>query len=317
MPEQYGGAGDDFTHEAVLPHEQTTAGEGSLGLAVHSGLVTGSGYLVRYGTEEQRRRWLPGLLGGELIGAPGMTEPDCGSDVQAIRTRAVRDSGAYRVGSKTFIADGDLADPLVPPGKTDRSAAAHGIPLLICEARRRHLGFRRAASRRSACTPTAPRSCSSTRCGHPRRTCSAARRTSVSSSSCGSFRRSAWRWAWARRAVEPVTAYAKERQRLRQATDRAPAWCWRTARPVPGRPGSSWTTASGDVPVVSWTWRPRPWRSCTSPRAVRHGRPLPADRRRPRLHHRVPDRPDVRGRPGPEIYGGTNELMKELITRVL
>src|SRR5690349_3338519 len=132
VPEEYGGGGGDFTHEAVLLHEQTLTGEGSLGLAVHSGIVTG--YIAHYGTDEQKQRWLPGLVSGELIGAIGMTEPDGGSDVQAIRTRAVRDGDDYLVsGSKTFITNGYLADLLVLAVKTDQSAKAHGISLLVCE----------------------------------------------------------------------------------------------------------------------------------------------------------------------------------------
>ncbi|WP_328469753.1 acyl-CoA dehydrogenase family protein [Actinoplanes sp. NBC_00393] len=142
VPEQYGGGGGDFTHEAVLLHEQTLAGEGSLGLAVHSGIVTG--YLTEYGTEEQKQRWLPGLCSGELIGAIGMTEPDGGSDVQAIRTRAVRDGEDYLVtGAKTFITNGGLADLLVLAVKTDQSAKAHGISLLVCELSDDLPGFRR------------------------------------------------------------------------------------------------------------------------------------------------------------------------------
>ncbi|MEV6304656.1 acyl-CoA dehydrogenase family protein [Actinoplanes sp. NPDC051861] len=142
VPEQYGGGGGDFTHEAVLLHEQTLAGEGSLGLAVHSGIVTG--YIAEYGTEEQKQRWLPGLCSGELIGAIGMTEPDGGSDVQAIRTRAVRDGDDYLVtGAKTFITNGGLADLLVLAVKTDQSAKAHGISLLVCELRDDAPGFRR------------------------------------------------------------------------------------------------------------------------------------------------------------------------------
>jgi acyl-CoA dehydrogenase len=132
VPEEYGGGGGDFTHEAVLLHEQTRCGEGSLGLAVHSGIVTG--YLVAYGSEEQKRRWLPGLCSGELIGAIAMTEPGGGSDLQAIRTRAVRDGDSYLVsGSKTFITNGWLADLIVVAVKTDTSLGAAGISLLVCE----------------------------------------------------------------------------------------------------------------------------------------------------------------------------------------
>jgi acyl-CoA dehydrogenase len=130
VPEEYGGGGGDFTHEATLLHEQAHTGEGSLGLAVHSGIVTG--YLVAYGTEEQKRRWLPGLCDGSLVGAIGMTEPGGGSDLQAIRTRAERDGDYYVVnGSKTFITNGAVADVVILAVKTDRNQKASGISLLI------------------------------------------------------------------------------------------------------------------------------------------------------------------------------------------
>ncbi len=142
VPEEYGGGGGDFTHEAVLLHEQAAVGEGSLGLAVHSGIVTG--YLVAYGTEEQKRRWLPGLCSGDLVGAIGMTEPGGGSDLQAITTRAVRDSDDYLVsGSKTFITNGGLADLIVLAVKTGASPGAGGISLLVCELADDAPGFRR------------------------------------------------------------------------------------------------------------------------------------------------------------------------------
>ncbi|MGK5682517.1 acyl-CoA dehydrogenase family protein [Actinoplanes sp. URMC 104] len=142
VPEQYGGGGGDFTHEAVLLHEQMATGEGSLGLAVHSGIVTG--YLVAYGSEEQKRRWLPGLCSGELVGAIGMTEPGGGSDLQEIRTRAVRDGDDYVVtGSKTFITNGGLADLLILAVKTDPGQRAAGISLLVCELSGEPAGFRR------------------------------------------------------------------------------------------------------------------------------------------------------------------------------
>jgi acyl-CoA dehydrogenase len=142
VPEEYGGGGGDFTHEAVLLHEQTQSGEGSLGLAVHSGIVTG--YLVAYGSAEQKRRWLPGLTGGELIGAIAMTEPGGGSDLQAIRTRAVRDGDDYVVtGSKTFITNGGLADLVILAVKTDTGQGAGGISLLVCEVGGDPPGFRR------------------------------------------------------------------------------------------------------------------------------------------------------------------------------
>jgi acyl-CoA dehydrogenase len=142
VPEEYGGGGGDFTHEAVLLHEQAKCGEGSLGLAVHSGIVTG--YLCHYGTEEQKRRWLPGLCGGDLVGAIAMTEPGGGSDLQAIRTRAVPDGDDYLVtGAKTFITNGALADLLILAVKTDTSQGAAGISLLVCELGDDRPGFKR------------------------------------------------------------------------------------------------------------------------------------------------------------------------------
>ncbi|MEU0547713.1 acyl-CoA dehydrogenase family protein [Micromonospora sp. NPDC005979] len=142
VPEEYSGGGGDFTHEAVVLHEQAYAGEGSLGLAVHSGIVTG--YLVAYGSEEQKRRWLPGLCSGELVGAIAMTEPDGGSDLQAMRTRAVRDGDDYLVsGAKTFITNGGLADLVIVAVKTDPEQRAAGISLLVCEVGGDPEGFRR------------------------------------------------------------------------------------------------------------------------------------------------------------------------------
>ena len=142
VPEEYGGGGGDFTHEAVLLHEQTMCGEGSLGLAVHSGIVTG--YLRHYATEEQKRRWLPGLCSGELVGAIAMTEPGGGSDLQAIRTKATGDGDDYLVsGSKTFITNGALADLIIVAVKTDTSQGAAGISLLVCEVGDDTPGFKR------------------------------------------------------------------------------------------------------------------------------------------------------------------------------
>ena len=142
VPAEYGGGGGGFTHEAVLLDEQTRSGDSSLGIAVHSGIVTG--YLVAYGTEEQKRRWLPGLCDGTLVGAIAMTEPDGGSDLQAMRTRALRDGDDYLVsGAKTFISNGGLADLVILAAKTDPAQRAAGVSLLVCEVGDDRPGFRR------------------------------------------------------------------------------------------------------------------------------------------------------------------------------
>ena len=142
VPVGYGGGGGSFTHEAVLLEEQTRAGDSSLGIAVHSGIITG--YLVAYGTEEQKRRWLPGLCDGTLVGAIAMTEPDGGSDLQAMRTRALRDGDDYVVsGAKTFISNGGLADLVILAAKTDPAQRAAGVSLLVCEVGDDRPGFRR------------------------------------------------------------------------------------------------------------------------------------------------------------------------------
>jgi acyl-CoA dehydrogenase len=86
MPEQYGGAGGSFAHEAVIGRELSLAGFDSFGAPLHSGIV--APYILHYGTEEQKRRWLPKLVTGELIGAIAMSEPGTGSDLQGVRTTA-------------------------------------------------------------------------------------------------------------------------------------------------------------------------------------------------------------------------------------
>jgi acyl-CoA dehydrogenase len=142
VPEQYGGGGGDFSHEAVLFEEQTRSGDHALGVGVHTGIVMG--YLVAYGSEEQKQRWLPKLCSGELVGAIAMTEPGGGSDLQAIRTKAVRDGDDYRVsGSKTFITNGFMAGLLILAVKTDAGQGAAGISLLVLELADDLPGFRR------------------------------------------------------------------------------------------------------------------------------------------------------------------------------
>jgi acyl-CoA dehydrogenase len=142
VPEEYGGGGGTFEHEAVLFDEQTRSGDATLGLMVHCGILPP--YLLDFGTEEQRQRWLPGLCSGENVWSIAMTEPGAGSDLQGITTRAVRDGDEYVVtGEKTFITNGWLSDRCVVAVKTDRAQGARGISLLVVDLDDDAPGFRR------------------------------------------------------------------------------------------------------------------------------------------------------------------------------
>jgi len=133
VPEEYGGPGvDDFRYHVVLSEEQTRTGISGPGFSVHSDIIVP--YLTALGTEEQKQRWLPGCVSGEIITAIAMTEPGAGSDLQGVRTTAV-DAGDHYVvnGSKTFISNGIHADLVIVVVKTDPTAGHKGVSLLVVE----------------------------------------------------------------------------------------------------------------------------------------------------------------------------------------
>lgn len=132
MPEEYGGGGGDFGHEAALLYAQAEANQAGFGGLVHSGIV--APYILNHGTEEQKKAWLPKMATGEMIAAIAMTEPGTGSDLQNIKTYAVKDGDDYIInGSKTFITNGQLANLVVIACKTDREKGAQGVSLIVVE----------------------------------------------------------------------------------------------------------------------------------------------------------------------------------------
>src|SRR5437588_7475327 len=132
MPEEFGGAGGSFAHETVINREFALAGLDAIGAPLHSGIV--APYILRYGTHEQKTRWLPKLATGELVGAIAMSEPGTGSDLQGVRTTARKSGNGYLLnGSKTFITNGQHANLIIVVAKTDASAGAKGVSLMVVE----------------------------------------------------------------------------------------------------------------------------------------------------------------------------------------
>ncbi len=132
MPEEYGGAGGTFAHEQIFCEQQIKAGVEGFGAGLHNCIV--APYILHYGTDEQKRRWLPRMATGELIGAIAMTEPGTGSDLQAVKSTAIRRGNQYVInGSKTFITNGQTANIIIVVAKTDPSEGAKGVSLMVVE----------------------------------------------------------------------------------------------------------------------------------------------------------------------------------------
>jgi acyl-CoA dehydrogenase len=141
-PEEYGGGGGTFAHEAAIIEEQCYAVDTSMGMPVHSALV--APYLVHFGSDDLRQRLLPKVASGDCVLSIAMTEPDAGSDLQNIKTRAVRAGDEYVItGSKIFISNGWLCDAIVVAVKTDPSKGAAGISLILAEVSDDTPGFTR------------------------------------------------------------------------------------------------------------------------------------------------------------------------------
>lgn len=132
VPEEYGGAGADFRYSAVVMEEISSAGLSGIGWTLHSDIV--APYILNYGSEEQKKHYLPKMVSGEMITAIAMSEPGAGSDLQGVKSTALKDGDNYILnGSKTFITNGQMADLVIVVVKTDPKEGAKGISLLLVE----------------------------------------------------------------------------------------------------------------------------------------------------------------------------------------
>ncbi len=142
VPEDFGGVGGDFKYNAIVIEELWYAGFAgpAANFSVHSDVCCG--YLMSYGTQEQKQRWLPAMVSGDAVCAIAMTEPGTGSDLQGIRTRARRDGDDWVIsGQKTFISNGQLCDLVIVVTRSDPAAGSRGLSLILVETDRP--GFRR------------------------------------------------------------------------------------------------------------------------------------------------------------------------------
>ena len=142
IPEEYGGAGGDYRHEAILVEEMERTGVAGFGNTVHSLIC--AHYINAYGSEEQKNHILPKMATGEMVCTIAMTEPGTGSDLQSVKTTALKEGNQYVInGSKTFISNGQHADLVIVVAKTDPSEGAKGISLMLVETNDQTEGFAR------------------------------------------------------------------------------------------------------------------------------------------------------------------------------
>ena len=131
-PEEYGGVGGSYAHEAVIIDRLSRKGVDGWGISLHNAIV--APYITHYGTEEQKQKWLPKLISGEMVGAIAMSEPGAGSDLQGVKTTAKMDGNEYVInGSKTFITNGGTANLIIVVAKTDPAQGAKGTSLMVVE----------------------------------------------------------------------------------------------------------------------------------------------------------------------------------------
>ncbi|MEV6559956.1 MULTISPECIES: acyl-CoA dehydrogenase family protein [Nocardia] len=142
IPTEFGGGGGTFAHEAAIIEEQSRAGDGSMGMPVHSSII--APYLKEFGSAELKQRVLPKAASGEMVLSIGMTEPGTGSDLQNIKTRAIREGDEYVItGSKIFITNGWLCDGIIIAAKTDPTKGASGVSLIFADVSDDTPGFKR------------------------------------------------------------------------------------------------------------------------------------------------------------------------------
>ena len=141
VPEEYGGAGGDWGHDYVVHIAGAEVGAAGWGVGLHNTII--APYVTDFGTEEQKRRILPKMLTGEYVGAIAMSEPGTGSDLQSVKTTAVKDGNGYRInGSKTFITNGGTANFIIVVCKTDATKGYDGVSLFLVETEKVE-GFKR------------------------------------------------------------------------------------------------------------------------------------------------------------------------------